>query len=542
MNTSVARSAKFSHPPTEEQVAVRDAIASGGSVMVTAYAGCSKSTTLEFSAPSVRVPALGLAFNKKIAQDLGPRMPGNFTVKTINALGHGVWARACAARGVTNVRLDDRKIGKLCSEVAKDYKIELSSDQWDGLRRLVSAAMQAGVVPKDQGRPLARDSVETWEDLAMDKLWFTQEDFELLLDPARTVLERNLALALEGTISFDDQIWASTCVGGTFPQYPVVFVDEAQDLSPLNHAMLALCLRQDARLVAVGDPKQAIYAFRGADHESMERIRGLRRGESWQDRRLSMTFRCPKVVVERQALHAPGFRAWHTNADGRAVRLGDEPEVFGDPRVWTWGQVEALRPHAVASLAVLCRNNAPLLKLAFRLLRQGIGPTMLGRDLGKGLVTLAKKLAPEGSTTRAQVESAITAWEESETSATMANGHSERVAGITDRAECLRAVLAGASCRTAQDLWDMLARLFARETGTVTLGSIHKAKGLEFDVVLHLDPWRIPSKQARRAAAEGDQRALVQEMNLGYVVETRTRHTLVLADLEGLALDGGETG
>ena len=49
-------------------------------------------------------------------------------------------------------------------------------------------------------------------------------------------------------------------------------------------------------------------------------------------------------------------------------------------------------------VAVLCRNNAPLLSMAFKLLRRGIGVKMLGRDIGKGLVPLAKKLFPNPNT------------------------------------------------------------------------------------------------------------------------------------------------
>ena len=65
----------------------------------------------------------------------------------------------------------------------------------------------------------------------------------------------------------------------------------------------------------------------------------------------------------------------------------------------------------------------------------------------------------------------------------------------------------------------------------LVLSTIHSAKGLEWDLVLHLDPWRVPSKYARKAAALGDATALAQEWNLKYVCETRTRHTLIEADL-----------
>lgn len=491
--------------------------------MVDALAGCTKSTTLQMAAPRVKVPALGLAFNKKIAEDLKPRLPGNFQVKTFNGLGFAAVIRALPQVG--RMQIDDKKLGKLVSSVAKDRRVDLGGEQWDQLRRLVTGAMQAGITPGSRGRPLAPDTQASWAAVA-DNLWMPREDFEFLAEMAREVLERDIAQVEQGIMSFDDQVYYSACIAGQFPKFPVIFVDESQDLSPLNHAMLAQSVRDDGRLVVVGDPKQAIYAFRGADAQSMGRIRALR--PSWTDRGLLTTFRCPKLVVARQQDHAPGFRAWHTNAEGQVHQLGLDPVVIKDG--WTWETITNLLPHPDAGIMVLCRNNGPLLSLAFKLIRARVGVVMLGRDIGKGLVALSLKLAKDNGTPRDTVAALVTNWMESESSLARANGHEEKVEGIVDRGECLQAVLES-GCRDAGELRAMLQQLFSRDSGRVTLSSIHKAKGLEEDCILHLDPWRIPSKWARAAAKAGDPRQLVQEWNLKYVAETRTKHSLIEANL-----------
>jgi hypothetical protein len=796
------------HPPTDEQQAIISAAGrSPDSLMISALAGCAKSTTLEMAAPQIRVPALALAFNKKIASELADRLPGNFVTKTMNGLGHGAWLRQLPAGA--KLELDDRKLGKLVSQIAHQRKVELSGDQWDGLRQLASKAMQLGIVPaecsKDGAFPgLLPDTEDNWLSAA-DEVGLLRDDAELLWELAREVVVENIALARKGIISFDDQVYAPTLLGGKFPQFPVVFVDEAQDLSPLNHEMLRLSTRSDGRRGArgaeeqchppgtqimlsggktkvieeikvgdrlvsynrkvgfsgivnqgtsvtdvavfqfdgnlvriktegdlshahdctpnhrclvkwtdkqgyalylmqrgknfrigtaqnwynapkggfgpamrarqeqaealwildvyetkeqaliqekviwtmfglpdlifkcsgrssstqehldaawkqigdnsaraeaclkyfgrerafplvqkgdsihIGDKKMlieacnvvsgamsvrvfggdwsrawtervphrgpvigltvesngfgmhlyvangivthnSIYAFRGADGASLKKIRRLR--PNWLDLPLATTFRCPKVVVERQREHAPGFRAWHTNADGRFVRLpakferaalDDEP-----PAEWSFADLQGLLPQARASLAVLCRNNAPLMSLAFKLLRQSVGVVMLGRDIGKGLASLSKKLAPRDETPSDSVRQLVREWITGEASRESANGHPERVASIQDRGECLLAVLDSAEVRDAGQLRLALAKLFAREQGIVTLSSIHRAKGLEWDCVMLLDPWRIPSKWARSAGGV----QLQQELNLRYVAETRTKHTLVWADLE----------
>jgi hypothetical protein len=496
--------------------------------MVNAYAGCAKTTTLELAAQKIKVPALALAFNARIAREMKGRLPGNFSTKTMNGLGYGAWARALPA--VAEFTLDEKKLFNLISQTMRDFKVSLDSDQWDGLRRMATRAMQVGIVPTGHGPDgLLPDNEMSWRNAVAEPLGIFDGDFEMLQELAHEIIVRDIALARAGTISFDDQIYCSTLLGGRFPKFPVVFVDEAQDLSPLNHRMLALAMRDDAKLVSVGDDKQAIYAWRGAHGRSSAAIRALR--ARWQDHDLATTFRCPKTIVARNEHHAPGFKAWHTNADGQYVKMPNfDPAAGALAPGWGWPDIAALAPQAQSTIAVLCRNNAPIFSLALKLLRRRIGITILGRDIGKSLVVLSRKLFPEDGLPADACSGLLADWELSETSKALANGQDEKVAGIIDRADCLRAVLS--DVRDAGQLRDVIAKLFAKDSAQVTLGSIHRAKGLEWDVVVHLDPWRVPSKWARRAAKDGDDVPLEQEYNLIYVVETRTKHTLVSADLD----------
>lgn len=507
-------------PTPEQQAIVRAALDSSTSLMIKAYAGAAKTTTLTMIANAMpkNVPALALAFNTRIKKELEARFPANFTVMTLNGLGHRAWASAIGKR----LTLDDKKLGKLITQVSKDAGFDLASEQWGDLRRLVSFAMQRGLVPSSfehaSKNALLPDSQETWAKLC-DDLWI--EATPAICDLARSVLIESIKMAWQGTVSFDDQIYMGALFGGQFPRFPLVLVDEAQDLSVLNHIMLAKC--SSDRLIVVGDPKQAIYAFRGADSSSMEKIRALR--PKWIDLPLATTFRCPKVIVERQQGHAPGFVAWATNAIGAFMQF---PLTEGEP--WSWA---TMAPYVNGGeAAILCRNNAPLLGMAFKLIRQGTSCQMLGRDIGKGLLTLSKKLMPLDDTPAHECAILISQWADHEVQLALANGKDEKLAGINDRAECLHAVLEGALAKNAGELRNALADLFSRENGRITLATGHKAKGLEWDFVLHLDPWRVPSKFAKSAAARGDSRAMEQELNLRYVLETRTKHTLALANLE----------
>jgi len=508
------------HSPTPEQAEIISAVAAGQeSLMISAYAGTAKSTTIEMAAPGVRQPALALAFNKKIADELQSRLPPNFKARTLNSIGHGAWIKTLSK---PTVNLDSRKLGKLVSAVAKDWKVPLSTPQWEEVREGVSNAMKAGLSPNDVGRPLVADTEENWRDL----IECDSSDFNLLYGVAWRVLKDSIDLARAGHISFDDQIYCPTILGGAWERFPRVFVDEAQDLSLLNHVMLDLC--SSGPIAAVGDKRQAIYLFRGADSSSMESMRRLRQG--WNDLKLTLTFRCPRAIVARQQSHAPGYTAAPQNIDGRFLHLPTGTELES----WSWDDLRRLMgeiPDA-RQLAILCRNNAPLVSMAFKLIREGVGCQMLGRDIGKGLINLTSKLCKDDGMKISVFQEVMNAWLDKECAIALANDKPDRVDKLTDQVECLRATIEGANPATVGDLRAILQRVFSKENGQVILSSIHRAKGLEWPLVVHLDPWRIPSKQAQFAAANGDPKPLEQEYNLKYVAETRTKHTLINADAE----------
>lgn len=499
------------HSPTEEQLAIIEAArASNSSLMISALAGCAKTSTLTMLAPVLPTRSvLALAFNKKIATDLESVLPSHFTVSTMNSLGHRAFASATGRR----LLVDASKISKLVTALSKSLG-GFPDDEWANLRNMVNRARVSGIIPQkfpQSRKALLADDSWGWETVA-DSL--SLELTEDLLRNSREILSQSIDLALQGTIDYDDQIYMSVLFSGLYPKFHTVLVDEAQDLSPLNHLQLKkVC---GSRLIVVGDPRQAIYAFRGADGASMEKIRALR--PDWLDLHLTTTFRCPQVIVQRQLTHAPSFKAAPSAPIGELKDLRELEDGWNIPGL--------VKPDAV-----LCRNNAPLISLAFKLIRRRIGITMLGRDFGKSLITLVKKIC--GSDLSKIVDDCgreVAEWQEKEIRLARANDKEERVDRIRDQAESLFAVMESADI--LGDVLKLLDELFSDSKGQIILSSIHKAKGLEWPVVLHLDPWRIPSKWARLARDDGDEVPYQQEMNLKYVCETRAKHTLILADLE----------
>lgn len=487
--------------PTNEQQAIIDAARSPASLMVNALAGTGKTTTLTMLAQALpKEPTLALAFNKKIKEELEKRFPPHFTVMTLNGLGHRAWSFTINKK---QMLLDDKKVSKLTTEALKNFPE--SKGAWAQIRSAVVHAMGLGLVPSkfEHAKGFIADTPDNWSQIN-DEYDLGLSAGELKL--ARAVLIESIEAGFKGHISFDDQIYLPTIFNGSFPRFPVVMVDEAQDLSPLNHAMLRKV--SAGRLIVVGDPRQAIYAFRGADTASMAKIRALK--TDWIELPLNTTFRCPQLVVERQWDHAPDYVAAPSNPKGVVKDWQGTP--------WNWDNL----PYD--DVAILCRNNAPLLTMAFKLLRNNIGVTMLGRDIGRGLTRLIKTIEPDQSAPTKAFVGRLAAWKEAEFSKAQANDDSTKMESVMDKFECIMAVVQNNTLATVADVQKALEALFASDSGLVTLATGHKSKGLEWSTVIHLDPWRIPSKFAKTPSE------LEQENNLRYVLETRTKHTLILAN------------
>jgi superfamily I DNA/RNA helicase len=224
-------------------------------------------------------------------------------------------------------------------------------------------------------------------------------------------------------------------------------------------------------------------------------------------------------VVARQQSHAPGYNAAASNADGEIKELSGP-----------WHIADHLNH---GTMAILCRNNAPLIGTALRLISQGHGCTVLGRDIGRGLAKLLKDLAKDTNDVPMALHE-LHDWVAAERHKAIANGKEERLALIEDKAECLQTILSHSDVKTVAGALSAIDKMFASENLKIMLSTGHKAKGLEWPTVLHLDPWRIPSKYARSSAAAGNPTPLEQDMNLKYVIETRTQNTLILASGEDL--------
>lgn len=486
-------------PPTDEQLDILTvAKTTRDNILIQALAGAAKTTTLELIAKVMPgQPMLCLAFNSRIAKEMADRLPSHCTSKTLNAVGHRAWGESIGKR----LTLNDRKMGDILAgmDLGKSEARELQEIFGDVVK-LAKRSKLYGYVPEGRyDEAVHMIDRESLEDLLAENEYPTLA-WELL----DQMLIRSITMAYDGVIDFDDQVYMSTLFGAQLPRFPLTLVDEAQDLSPLNHYMIQR-LVADRRLIAVGDAFQSIYGFRGAVSDGMQVLKEKFR---MREMRLSISFRCPKAVVRMAQKRAPYMR-WAENAaegsvfDMTIVKTNEAPK---------WGPSIFSR-----GAAVICRNNAPLFSLGLKMLRAGKGITMRGFDISKRLIKVLKEFG-DTEMKREDLLAHLARWKADR----LAEGKL-KAETIEDRYACL--VCFAEATPTLGSAIAHAEALFASE-GPVELLSGHKSKGLEWSHVFHLDPWRIPSVFAKTPEAQ------VQENNLEYVITTRAKESLTLLNLE----------
>jgi hypothetical protein len=159
--------------------------------------------------------------------------------KTLNAIGHGVWAQAIARR--------KRRFTKKSYEILKlvdDLKRGDKSDAYDSFSetlKLIGAAKLAGYIPDKSptGRRL----------ISCDEFWASLDEDAEEVSPETLWTERSSSPSLSPTRGHSTLTIRFTCPHCSAEhslRFPLVLVDEAQDLSSINHAMLDKLVVQSA--------------------------------------------------------------------------------------------------------------------------------------------------------------------------------------------------------------------------------------------------------------------------------------------------------
>jgi len=467
-------------------------------LVVIARAGTGKTTTiieaLSYLDPGLMV--LLAAFNKRIAVELEGRVNHpNATVKTLHAIGFSIirewW------RGVRVAKGDDRARALAilaCGEDTPDTILKLVAKLHTKAREITPFALR-----EDDGGVEALETLAEQFECDPEYFWQAQGyDVHYIVSMALKCLEiATEDVKCTGNIDFADMIFLPLVKWWTMRMFDVGVVDEAQDMTVAQLMLFLAVIKEDGRICVIGDDKQAIYTFRGADSGSLGRLlHELKAGLLG----LTVTYRCGKRIVEEARQFVDDFYAADGNSEGTVQTIVREQMLdkvqYGD--------------------FILSRLNAPLAGYAMQLLREQRRARIAGRDIGQSIKNSLRKFT-KGARTIDDVLEGIDTWATKQRTRFTRLKWEAKLAELEDTVETMQELVNG--CDAPSQIEPLIDKLFSDDglgdKGLVTLSSVHKAKGLEADRVYVLG-WTLRTGKSQ------------EEDNIHYVAITRARDVLTM--------------
>lgn len=480
--------------PSKYQKAVYTYIQKGkGNAVIDAVAGSGKSTTIVNALnliPSDK-SVLFLAFNKAIVEELKIKI-GNKTNVEIRTL-HSLGASAVMKTLKCSLQVDKYKIwvndGIKYGNLSPNQN--LTDEEYPEWKANILKLIDLGRVN------LSTDSVSL-NDLA-DKHNISLMDNEVSL-AIRAIKWGEMELK---SIDFTDMIYFPNVKKINVPTFDWVFIDECQDLNAAQRNLFLKCLKPDGRFVAVGDPRQAIYGFAGADVESFNLLKSTPRTAKLP---LSVCYRCDEEIIKLAKGIVPQIEAKDNAPSGVVDRESSIEDVKdGD--------------------MILCRVSAPLVKLCMKYIGSGVKAYVKGRDIGTNLINMIKKtnrkqmndvserLEKELSRIVVKTVSKLKCSEEEARETDIYKTYEDKLKAIEVLSEGLN---------SAQEVIDRIDMIFSdNNKNGICLSTIHKSKGLESDRVFIICEDKLYLKHCMKVPWMAE-----QERNLVYVAITRAKHHL----------------
>ena len=457
-----------------------------GSILINAAAGSGKTTTIlkSLKFTKSRTDKVFLAFNNSIVDELKEKIKDrNIKVSTMHSL---CWSSLMRHYNF-KVKLDKSKTNSHINKFLKKSKIEQK---------------KYGFVTYNSSKILDLirlnlidvDDKEVVENLAnFHDLEFDDEIYDIV---KKSLVSMNKD---KKVFDFTDMIYRAIIDNVKIPRFDFVYVDECQDLSMVQHEVIKRVVKKNGRVIAVGDPRQAIYGFAGADSSSFNNLKNIT--EKVIELPLNENYRCGKEIIKRAQKINPNIIAFKGSINGLVEDDSDISLIeSGD-----W---------------VICRNVKPLVFLNMYLTLKGKKSFIKGRDIGFGLENYIKKLNCSSlDSLEKKFESEIL----SECSKLKKKGvknpmKTEKIDKMSQRYDMVRVL--SENCLSIKDLLSHIRSVFKDEGDGICLTTIHKSKGLENRRIFFLAPELIPN---RFAVMDWQ---LVQEQNLEYVGITRAKEEL----------------
>lgn len=394
-----------------------------------------------------------VAFSKADQEELQGRLkPGQGEARTTHSVGYEVCRKAFGGRlNVKGWATSDR-IQRLANGLDRSF--------WGKVEDLVDAAKER-LVPLSECVQFV-----SWPKDCPEAI--ITECVNVAYAAIRDLLEACKADRGSVDISFADMIYLALQMNWAKPTFGKILVDEFQDQSPAQVELMRRLLLPGGQMIVVGDYMQAIYSFRGATipnaREFVERIGAV-------ELPLLLSYRLPQTAVALLQPFWPGLEVPEGNPVGSINELA----------------LSKLEQTCEAGDFVISRLNAPLVSIALRFLCSGRKAMVVGRDIGKALVALLRKIeGKRGFASLADLIARVEDWGTRESAKVAGKKGNEKtrdmaLQAVADKVRCFVAL--SDNCEKPCEVYSLLETLFEdcgpQNKDFIRCSTVHKCKGRE---------------------------------------------------------------
>ena len=333
-------------------------------------------------------------------------------------------------------------------------------------------------------------------------------------------------------------------------RYSSLYVDEYQDSSQAQHQLFLGLLRMGLRSVAVGDVQQSIYAWRGSSPQYINEL--VLQPDVFEHHIVNINHRCHPSITNYanrlfsehvSLLPAKEIRVFQRVFNGTQIDLANELNAYVPQTAASFGVT------SLSEIAILVRNNRSLEYLTSGL---SIPHRVYVDDSLTVLNTRASNFFSDLLKYRYDTGffiNDIDAFRDCESDSTL-----DRIKSVREKIQLLRLLdvdkLEEYILEVAENIFegdvssrdimalhevvnseDALKQYAPSDDNEIQVMTLHKSKGLEFEIVFHLDlyDWVFPYREYTGNFDDEVYPSWDQDLNLHYVGITRAKSACILA-------------
>lgn len=330
---------------SEEQldiIATAKALTAGQILKIDAWAGAAKTSTLVMVAEELIENSICLVFNKSAQLEAVERFPDHVGCRTTHSLAY-------QATGLSVQHKLSRPHGKYVNvlgtgnEIAKHFNLE-PFDLGEGEKPVTAALLGLFIRNTCNKYEQSRDKILTQEVLVQNVRDYKGKNAKalrkLVMDKARELWKMRSDPS-SSVLATHDTYLKMYQLSEPKLRYDVIYLDESQDS---NDCVLDIVTKQAAKLILVGDSRQAIYGWRGAVN-ALDKVK-----ENTITKRLTTTYRYGQESADIAAKILDS-KVRIKSFEGLVTEVGDDVIDKSKPYTILYRTNEALVLDAVNSIS-----------------------------------------------------------------------------------------------------------------------------------------------------------------------------------------------